>query len=153
MGEVYNFSTFPELTTPRLRLRRLRAEDAAGMVALFGDPRVLRFLNHAPTDTLDKARALIEWFGEHYAAHAGVDWAITLRDFEEDAFIGLCGAHAWDRDNRHVDIGYHVVYDHWGRAMPRKRRARWWIGASRTSTCIASRSTAPQATARRNGCC
>ncbi len=112
MGELFDFSTFPALATERLRLRQLRAEDAGAVMAIFGDPHILRFLNMPPIDTLAKAGELIGWFNGNYASHEAVQWAIALRD--DDRMIGTCGTYAWDRENRHVDIGYHIQYDHWG---------------------------------------
>jgi ribosomal-protein-alanine N-acetyltransferase len=112
MSELFDFSTFPELTTERLRLRQLRDDDAKAMMALFGDPHILRFLNMPPTDTIAKARALIDWFHGNYERQEAVQWAIALHG--DDRMIGTCGTYAWDRENRHVDIGYHIRYDHWG---------------------------------------
>jgi ribosomal-protein-alanine N-acetyltransferase len=112
MSAIFDFSDFPELTTPRLRLRELRAGDADAIIALFGDPRVLRFLNNPPTDTPDKALEMINWLNALYPKHEAVTWAITRHG--DDRLIGMCGTHAWDRENRHLDIGYHILYQHWG---------------------------------------
>ena len=112
MEPLFDFTSFPELTTKRLHLRPLRTDDAEAIMELFGDPNVLRFLNLPPTDTPAKALALIDWFNEHYTRHEAVTWAITLHG--DDRLIGTCGTYAWDRENRHVDIGYHILYKHWG---------------------------------------
>ncbi|MCC6168811.1 MAG: GNAT family N-acetyltransferase [Caldilineaceae bacterium] len=112
MSRLFDFSSFPVLATQRLRLRPLREEDAEAIQALFGDPRTLRFLNQPPTDTPAKALELIRWLNGHYDRHEAVQWAITLDD--DDRMIGTCGVYAWDRENRHVDIGYHILYEHWG---------------------------------------
>jgi ribosomal-protein-alanine N-acetyltransferase len=116
MSTIFDFSTFPELITQRLRLRPLREEDVEAVQALFGDPRILRFLNQPPTDTPAKALELIRWLNGHYDRHETVQWAITLRDADQgpDRMIGTCGTWAWDRENRHVDIGYHMLYEQWG---------------------------------------
>ena len=120
MSTAFDFSSFPILTTQRLRLRPLREEDAGAIQALFGDPRILRFLSQPPSDTPAKALELIRWlqghYDRHYDRHEAVQWAITLRDANQlpDRMIGTCGAYAWDRENRHVDIGYHILYEHWG---------------------------------------
>jgi [ribosomal protein S5]-alanine N-acetyltransferase len=53
--ESFDFSRFPILTTERLRLRQLTHDDADAIMALFGSPEVLRFLNQSPTDTPKKS--------------------------------------------------------------------------------------------------
>ncbi|HGY10150.1 MAG TPA: N-acetyltransferase [Oceanithermus profundus] len=49
-----------ELTTPRLRLRRPRADDAAFLHTLFSDPEVVRFLSFRPLETREDARGILE---------------------------------------------------------------------------------------------
>jgi ribosomal-protein-alanine N-acetyltransferase len=112
MSTNFDFSSFPLLTTQRLHLRELRADDAEAIMALFGNPHVLRFLDQPPTDTPAKALDLINWLNAHYPRHEAVQWAITLHD--HDQLIGTCGTYAWDRSNYRVDIGYHILFEHWG---------------------------------------
>ena len=113
MPAIFDFTTFPILTTARLRLRQLRHGDADALIELFSSPEVLRFLSQPPTDTHDKAIGLIDWFNGIYDQHEAVQWAITLRD--EDRLIGTCGAYDWDHENRHADIGYHLLPAQWGK--------------------------------------
>ena len=110
---MFDFSTFPILTTERLRLRQLTYADATPMRDLFSAPEVLRFLNLPPTDTDDKAIGLIDWLKGQFDNRQGVDWAITLHG--SDQLIGQCGAAGWDESNRHIDIGYHILPLEWGK--------------------------------------
>ncbi|MBK8020030.1 MAG: GNAT family N-acetyltransferase [Chloroflexi bacterium] len=112
MSTLFDFSQFPALVTERLVLRQIVPTDAPAMMAIFGSPDVLRFLNSPPMDTHEKAIGFIDWLAGNYANHQGVDWAITRKG--EDAAIGMCGAYGWDRENRRVDIGYHVQPSFWG---------------------------------------
>lgn len=125
MPVPFDFSSFPTLSTERLHLRQLRHADAAGIMAIFGDPAVLRYLNDAPTDTLEKATALIDWFETSFHRQEGINWAITLRG--DDRLIGTCGAYAWHRSDRHVDIGYHIAPAYWGKGYATEA-ARAMIG-------------------------
>jgi RimJ/RimL family protein N-acetyltransferase len=108
-----NPSTFPTLTTERLHLRQMTHDDAGAIKAIFGSPEVLRFLNHPPVDNLDKALALIDRLNGFYRDQQVPQWGIALRGQPE--LIGTCGTYTWDRDNRHVDIGYHILPAHWGK--------------------------------------
>jgi RimJ/RimL family protein N-acetyltransferase len=112
MPALFDFSTFPIITTERLRLRQLTHADAPGMIAIFGDPEVLRFLDNEPTDTLEKALELIDWLAGSFSKQEGINWAITLPS--DDKLIGMCGAYLWHRSHRHVDIGYHIRRADWG---------------------------------------
>ena len=99
----FDFSTFPIITTERLRLRQLTLDDASEIMSLFGSLEVLRFLNDPPVDTHQKAIDMINWFNKLYDDHECVNWGITLRG--DDKLIGMCGSYGWDRSDRHVDIG------------------------------------------------
>ena len=50
MPSMFDFSEFPTRTTERLRLRRLTHDDADQIVALMGDPEVLRYLKDPPRE-------------------------------------------------------------------------------------------------------
>jgi RimJ/RimL family protein N-acetyltransferase len=111
MTNIFDFSIFPILTTRRLRLRQLTPDDAGAIMAIYGAPEVLRYLNMPPLDTPEKALGLLEWFDNNYQRHEAVQWAITL----DSAVIGTCGTYAWEQSDRHVDIGYHIVPAQWGK--------------------------------------
>ena len=113
MTPLFDFSSFPVLTTPRLRLRQITHADADGMMAIFGDPQMMRFLKQPLRDTHEKAIELIDWLAGNYQRQEGVDWGITLPG--DDHLIGMCGAYDWRRDDRRVDIGYQIIPAHWGK--------------------------------------
>ncbi|MFW5748585.1 MAG: GNAT family N-acetyltransferase [Chloroflexota bacterium] len=112
MTTAFDFKVFPVITTERLILRQFTHADAAEMIALFGSPDVLRFLNMAPVDTRQKAIDMIDWFNGDFARQAGAHWAITRTG--ADGVIGHCGFYAWERAHRRVDIGYHILPAYWG---------------------------------------
>lgn len=113
MTTTFDFSSFPILTTKRLQLRQLGHADADSMVELFGSPDVLRFLSQSPTDTHEKAIGLIDWFNGLYDQHESVNWGIVLQ--ADNRLIGMCGNHAWDRENRLIEIGYNILPSYWGK--------------------------------------
>lgn len=104
---------FPILTTERLSLRPLTHADADAMIAIFGSPDVLRFLNNDPVQTHDQAIGMIDWLNAQFTENQTPNWAITLHG--DESVIGQCGTYAWDRDDQHVDIGYHMLPSQWGR--------------------------------------
>jgi [ribosomal protein S5]-alanine N-acetyltransferase len=115
MPPIFDFSSFPILTTDRLHLRQITRADAQAFQAIFGSPAVLRFLNLPLVDTHEKAIGMIDWFANNYQKQEGIDWAITLHtEVGPNPVIGMCGAYPWERSDRHVDIGYHLLPSHWG---------------------------------------
>jgi len=115
MTSLFDFAAFPVLTTDRLILRQLTHHDAEAMTAIFGSPEVLRFLNNDPVDTREKAIGMIDWLAQNYQDQRGIDWGITRR--ADDRMIGMCGLYDWDRENRHIDLGYHIVPAEWGKGF------------------------------------
>lgn len=110
----FDFSVFPELTTNRLRLREPHYDDEAdaeALAALHRAPDMMRFLNHDPADTAEKARGLMAWFQQMYNQREAVQWMITLKMSGE--VIGTCGIHSWSQSDRRIDIGYMLHPDYW----------------------------------------
>ncbi len=125
MNALFDFSSFPILTTERLRLRQLTHDDAQQMVEIFGSSEVLVFLNMSPVDSREKAIGMIDWLNGNYQRNESVDWGITLKGM--DRLIGMCGCYQWDKENRKVDIGYHLMPSHWGQGYATEA-ARAMIG-------------------------
>ena len=95
--------TFPELETPRLRLRYLVADDAEELLCRWSDPEVMEYL------TLDPTRSIFwegfstgEWVsaGESPARHKGPCWA--------PAVSTMCGG-----KHRRGELGYELGKASW----------------------------------------
>jgi ribosomal-protein-alanine N-acetyltransferase len=115
---IFDFSSFPVITTERLRLRQLNHADAEGMMDIYGPEEMMLYLSNPPVDTPEKAIELIDLFNGWYDQKECVNWGITLRDDDSlghDRLIGMCGNHGWDKNDRKVDIGYHIIQPLWGK--------------------------------------
>lgn len=112
MTTIFDFSNFPVLTTQRLMLRRLTHDDSGAIIELFSDPKVMRFLNNPFTDTHEKAIGIIDWLNDAFERQEAVQWAFISLD--DNRFIGTGGNHAWDRNDRRMDIGYNILSKYWG---------------------------------------
>ena len=93
----------PILTTPRLRLRQFRTEDAEAMHACFADPEAMRFWNHpAHTKRIETERAVsrfIDCTPSYYRF-----WAVA--DATTDRCLGLVNYHDGHIRSRRAAIGY-----------------------------------------------
>ncbi|WP_341501260.1 GNAT family N-acetyltransferase [Gallaecimonas sp. GXIMD4217] len=105
-------SPFPELATPRLRLTRLTADDAAGVFALFSDPAVVAYYDLEAFTDPAQAGELIAFFNARFDDGAGIRWAIRRKD--DERLLGTCGFNSWSPRMKHAVIGYDLASHAWG---------------------------------------
>ena len=93
----------PTLTTPRLRLRQFRAEDAEPMHACFADPEAMRFWNqplHTKRIETERAvRRFIDCTPSYYRF-----WAVA--DAATNRCLGMVNYHDGHIRSRRAAIGY-----------------------------------------------
>jgi ribosomal-protein-alanine N-acetyltransferase len=93
----------PILSTPRLRLRQFRVEDADAMHEGFTDPDAMRFWSHpAHTRKIETERAVRNWIEctpSYYRF-----WAVA--DAKTDFCLGLVNYHDGHIRNKRAAIGY-----------------------------------------------
>ena len=96
-----------ELTTGRLRLRRIDLDDADLMLAVWNDPAFLRNVGDRGVRTEEQARRQIEEGAlQLYAKHGYGPYALEIRSTGER--IGICGL--FKRDNLDdPDIGFALL--------------------------------------------
>jgi len=102
-----------ELTTVRLRLRKLRLEDAPLLAGLYGDPKVQETLPQPEPVTVEGERAII---GRHLENAWAREGSGLFAVFEQSTgeFVGCCGHLFWDIDGRHeTEVAYAILPDHW----------------------------------------
>ena len=108
-------SRIPELVTERLRLRAPVPGDAAGLLAVLGNPEVTRYHNVPTITTLTDAQALLERLAQRQAARDTIRWAIELA--EHSGMIGTVGLLRFDFEHRHAEVGYEIGQHWWGRGL------------------------------------
>ena len=93
-----------ELTTERLLLRALRADDAETMFAYRSDPDVLRYQGWDPESLADVHEFIAENAGyEAYAPGSWRQFAIALR--ADGTMIGDCGVHVPEDKPEQAEFG------------------------------------------------
>mgnify|MGYP003955209971 CR=1 FL=1 len=93
-----------DLRTPRLTLRRLRAEDAASIIAYRGLPEVARFQSWETFGPTDAAR-LIESQSSIAPDTPGTWIQLVLIESSSGRIIGDCGIHFRKDDPKQVELG------------------------------------------------
>jgi [ribosomal protein S5]-alanine N-acetyltransferase len=95
------------IRTPRLLLRRARAEDLADMHALLSDPRAMRYWSRPEHDSIAESR---DWLERMIAATDADDYLIEFRG----RVIGKAGM--W----RRPEVGFMIHPDHQGKGLARE---------------------------------
>lgn len=100
-----------ELTTERLTLRELTADDAQALFDYRSHPHVATHQTWRPA-TIEDAREFLDGLKLH-PPYTGGTWrqlGVALRS--GGTLIGDCGVHVMKTDSRHAEIGYTIAPDH-----------------------------------------
>lgn len=113
------FKTFPVLETRQFMLREIELNDAESILAIWGDPAVMAYMDILPLQSLDEARNLIRQMHGWYARREAVRWGIA-RKGEEGCLLGTLGFHHFDGEKRRAEIGYDLRSTHWRQGIMRE---------------------------------
>ena len=98
-------------STPRLRFRRYRIDDAAIVAEMFADPQARRFYPNMADP--DGHTNWIRWNLDNYAADGFGLWVIEHA--ETGLFLGDCGlTYQSVEGQRLLEVGYHLQAQHRG---------------------------------------
>lgn len=98
---------FPILCTDRLTLRQLSINDDKEIFALRSNNEVNKYIDRAPSDTIEDARNFIHKIEEIVNKNEGIYWAITLTD--NDNLIGTICLFNFSTENDQAEIGYELL--------------------------------------------
>lgn len=110
-------SPFPlvALLSPRVSLRRMDERDGPALLAIFGDPEVVRYWSHPAWADETPAQAMIASDRAAFAHGSALRLGLVLRDSEQ--LVGTVSLFNLSRDNRRAEIGYALAREHWGRGL------------------------------------
>jgi ribosomal-protein-alanine N-acetyltransferase len=97
------------LTTERLLLREMTADDAHHAFLLNSDPEVVRHTGDGPFASVEAARTFLAAYPD-YRLHGFGRWAVVRQ--EDGQWLGWCGLKR--HPNGDVDLGYRLLRAHWG---------------------------------------
>jgi [ribosomal protein S5]-alanine N-acetyltransferase len=107
----------PTLDTARLRLRRLKIEDASAAHRAYGDPAAMRYWDMPPSiDVEETERRLTRSLSVDPQWHA--TWTVLARpdgQLADDQFIGMVNYHARQPWNRRLALGWILILHFEGR--------------------------------------
>lgn len=101
------------LTTQRLSLRPLVDADAGALMAIYGDPEVMRYGSSPPWDSIEQAEARIA--RDREAMAAGRYLCLGLQRRDGGVLNGTCTLFNLDPSCRRAEIGYALAVSAWSR--------------------------------------
>ena len=101
------FIPFPVLTTQRLTLRQLVANDEQAIFTLRSDTEINKFLDRKMADCLDDARQFINAVNDNADKNASIYWAITFSGKSE--LVGTICLFSFSDENDKCEIGYELL--------------------------------------------
>lgn len=110
-----NFTPFPVLTTERLILREISAEDVNEIFALRSDDRVNKFLDRAKANSLDDARQFISKICDGVHNNKILYWGITFKN--DNKIIGAILIWSILKESSSAEIGYELLPDFQGKGI------------------------------------
>ncbi len=100
-----------QLTSNRLTLRPLRAEDAESLLRIYSDPEFMRYWSSEPWTSLTQAVALVEKELHELAAGEHLRLGVFLRNRE--TLIGTCSLFNLMKPCRRGEVGYGIAREYW----------------------------------------
>jgi ribosomal-protein-alanine N-acetyltransferase len=110
---------FPQLRTPRLRLRELRDDDADGILALFGDPEATRYYDLETFTQRQEAVELVRRWRQRWERRIGMRWVLCRADAPGE-LLGTCGYNLWWPEAARGVLGFDLRRACWRQGLMRE---------------------------------
>lgn len=111
----FDFSSFPELSTERLRLRKITVDDAEPIFKLRTDPQVTLYSDRFPPDSMDEIYSFLKIIENGISSNESIAWAIQKK--EDPAFIGTINFHRIYREHHRAEMGYQLLPEYWRKGI------------------------------------
>ena len=110
-----SYTYMPDLTTPRLRLRRLQMRDANHIFRYSRDSEVARHVLWDAHRSVGESRSYIRYMLRRYRNHEPASWGIEW--LETGEIIGTIGYMWIQAENSAAEVGYSLSRDFWNKGI------------------------------------
>ena len=107
----------------RIALRPLADADAGDLLAIFGDPQVMRYWSGAPWTGTDQALRMLDADRDAAATGSALRLGITMAD--DDRVLGTVSLFNRSEPNRRAEIGYALARRAWGQGLMHEALGLW----------------------------
>ena len=111
----YFFSHLPEITTPRLLLRKLNMRDATDMYEYSRDPEVARHVLWDAHVSPSESRTYIRYSLRRARLGEPCSWGIEHR--ASGKLIGTIGFMWWQKEHSSAEVGYSLSRAYWNQGL------------------------------------
>ncbi|MBL7724222.1 MAG: GNAT family N-acetyltransferase [Chitinophagaceae bacterium] len=115
---VLNFTSFPQLTTEHLLLRRLSEADAHDLLMLRSNEQVNQFLDRPACIDLEAAKNFIAKIEKGIINKQSLYWVITLKG--NDKLVGTICLWNFDADKMQAEVGFELFPGFQGKGIMRE---------------------------------
>lgn len=99
-----NFHPFQNIETERLLLRRIDENDVEEVLALRGNPEIMKYIPRPLAKSREDALEHIVMIEDKIINNIGINWGITLKG--NPKIIGIIGHYKISLENHRAEIGY-----------------------------------------------
>lgn len=116
MTDTFNWgAALPILRGTQVELGPVQLDDAAALLAIFGDREVVRYWSSPALSELSEAQALVADIHAHFARRSLFQWAIRQRG--EAQLIGTCTLLNIDSHHQRAELGIALARRVWGQGL------------------------------------
>lgn len=115
MLNAITLTYMPELTTPRLRLRRLTMRDAHDIYRYSRDPEVARHVLWDAHRSIGDSRAYLRFMLRRYRSREPASWGIEY--LATGRVIGTIGFMWVQDENASAEVGYSLAREYWNQGI------------------------------------
>ncbi len=110
------FTPFPEISTERLQLRRITADDAAKILELRASDEVMRYIDKEKAKTIEDALAWVKMVDDALVAEESLPWAISLKE-DTTVLIGTIAYGRFIKQHYRAEVGYMLHPTYWNQRI------------------------------------
>ena len=114
-----DFSSFPEIETSRLLLRRIMKRDAPEILFLRSSNEVMQYIDRERAKSLGDAQDYINKIDAGIQNNDGIMWAITFLN-KPGKLIGYIGYWRIVKEHYRAEIGYMLHPDYWRQGITKE---------------------------------
>jgi len=108
------FGVFPQISTQRLILREIKAEDTLSIYELLSNSEVIKYDSFDLFTSIKQAEDIINWFSQEYKNKKAIFWGISLID--DSKIIGFCKCEI-EIPKVRADFGYDLRPEYWNNGI------------------------------------